>query len=108
MTQHNLFDLGSPDLPPFVRASETSRQAAEAVAGRTEGMRAAVLRFLRERGERGATDEEILDALALEPNTGRPRRVELVASKDVADSGRTRKTRSGRSATIWIAKEFAE
>jgi hypothetical protein len=32
------------------------------------------------------------------------RRVELVGSGDVVDSGRRRKTKSGRSATVWVMR----
>jgi hypothetical protein len=49
----------------------------------------------------GGTDEELQDALGMNPNTQRPRRIELVERGLVRDSGRTRKTKSGRRATVW-------
>jgi DNA-binding IclR family transcriptional regulator len=64
--------------------------------------REAVLNLLtRKMG--GMTDEEIQRALKLNPSTERPRRIELVQAGKVRDSGRTRKTASGRAATVWAA-----
>jgi transcription initiation factor IIE alpha subunit len=62
-----------------------------------------VLSLLRWRKAYGATDEEMQDHLKMNPSTQRPRRVELVNRKLVVDSGRTRLTRSGRKATVWVA-----
>jgi len=63
--------------------------------------------MLRERGEHGATDQEIQDALQLPSNTQIPRRWELVKAATVVASGRKRKTRSNCPATVWVASEFA-
>ena len=68
---------------------------------------AAVLSMLRERGEHGATDQEIQDALQLPSNTEIPRRWELVNAGAVVASGRKRKTRSNCPATVWVLSEFA-
>lgn len=67
-------------------------------------MRQRIYAFLVERGEDGATDEEMQGWLDMNPSTQRPRRIELVTSGQVYDSGLTRKTLSGRSATVWRAK----
>ena len=58
-------------------------------------------------GEHGATDQEIQDALQLPSNTEIPRRWELVNAGAVVASGRKRKTRSNRPATVWVLSEFA-
>ena len=50
----------------------------------------------------GMTDEEIVSRSGIEANSVRPRRVELVARGKVKDSGKTRRTRSGRQATVWV------
>lgn len=63
--------------------------------------------YLCQRGDLGATDEEIQKSLDMNPNTQRPRRVELQRAGEVVDSGRTRKTQSGRSAAVWVTKENA-
>jgi len=62
-----------------------------------------VLLALRSWRQEGATDQEIQDALSMDPSTERPRRVDLVKRGLVKDSGRTRLTRSGRKATVWVA-----
>lgn len=98
MDQRSLFDD-----PPAQRHSPTSVAAAEGIEPRAETLRRAVLEFLRQRGEQGATDEEIQDALAMPGNTARPRRRELQMAGLVVDSGNTRETRSGRQAVIWVA-----
>lgn len=97
-------DLGPlfPD-PPAQRHSETSRAAALSMKPRAGNLRALVLAFIRSRGEGGATDEEIQEALAMPASTQRPRRIELVSGALVVDSGLTRPTRSGRQATVWRA-----
>lgn len=88
------------NLPPFVRGSETSRQAALSVAPKLTEMQAKVLGIFREHYR--LTDEELIDLSGLSPSTARPRRVELVDDYGlVEDSGHTKKGRSGRSMTIW-------
>jgi len=62
--------------------------------------RAAVLMVIQQ-STHGRTDEEIQRMLKLNPSTQRPRRIELVQAGKVRDSGRTRKTKSGRAATVW-------
>lgn len=98
-----------PLMPPVRNdAPETSRIAARRIARHAGTLRAAVLSMLRERGEHGATDQEIQDALRLPSNTEIPRRWELVNAGAVRASGRTRRTQSNRPATVWVLSEFAE
>lgn len=105
-TSPNLTRL--PLMPPVRNdAPETSRVAAGRIAGHAGTLRAAVLSMLRERGEHGATDQEIQDALQLPSNTEIPRRWELVNAGAVVASGRKRKTRSNCPATVWVLSEFA-
>lgn len=89
-------------LPPHVQ-TDTSFDAAVEIAPHTSTLRRKVLAFIRERGAEGATDEEVQEALGMAANTQRPRRVELVLMDQVVDTGRRRKTRSGRSAIVWEA-----
>ena len=97
-----------PQMPPVRNdAPETSRVAAGRIAGHAKTLRAAVVSMLRERGEHGATDQEIQDALHLPSNTQIPRRWELVNSQHVCASGRKRKTRSNCPAMVWVLSEFA-
>lgn len=92
-----------PDPDPPDNGTPTSRAAAEAARVTTPKQRAAVLRFLEERGQLGATDEEIQLALELRSQSEGPRRGELVKAGLVRDSGQRRPTTSGRAAVVWIA-----
>lgn len=90
--------------------SETSIQAAVEIEPKAGTLRALVLGYIRECGNRGATDEEIQIALRMNPSTQRPRRVELLEVGLIRDSGTQRKTASNRSAVVWTAtrKEKAQ
>jgi hypothetical protein len=93
-----MFD--TPDTVPYQPQSATSRAAAEGMRGMAMSHRSAVLMVIQQ-SNNGRTDEEIQRMLKLNPSTQRPRRIELVQSGMVRDSGRTRKTASGRAATVW-------
>ena len=67
-------------------------------------LRRRVLAHLLACGARGATDQEIQDALSMDPSTERPRRVELVDDGLVRPAAAVRPTRSGRAAQVWIAE----
>lgn len=91
--------------PPAQAHSRTSRVAAQHAKRRAPGDRVRVLAFLRRRGNIGATDEEMQLLLELNPSTQRPRRINLVDADLVFDSGWTRRVKSGREATVWLARE---
>jgi len=91
---------------PSVRGSETSEAAAREIEPDTGKLRGAVLGFLRGRGAAGATDEEVQAGLGMGGSTERPRRRELEKAGLVIASGAVRKTGSGRTATVWVAREF--
>lgn len=100
-----LSDPGQPSLGKFQApgtAAETQRLAAVQAYPATGTWRRRVLAAVARAGERGMTDEELQDALHLNPSTERPRRVELVEGGWVEDSGRRRRTRSGRAAAVWM------
>jgi len=86
--------------------SPTSTAAAVAIEDKAGTLRRKVRDYLLSCGAEGATDEQIQNALQMNPSTQRPRRIELVEARKVLDSGKTRKTLSGRAATVWIASEF--
>ena len=89
--------------PPSVRDSRTSAQAADGIRSGSARLRQQVLDLLRA-SPGGLTDEELQQRLEMNPSTQRPRRGELVALGLVVDSGRTRPTRSGRQATVWVSR----
>jgi predicted transcriptional regulator len=91
---------------PYQPHSDTSERAAMAARPKAPTARTRVRKCLQNAGRRGLTDAEIQQALGMGESTERPRRVELVERKLVLDSGRTRLTPSGRSAVVWVAKEF--
>ena len=86
---------------PYQAHSETSREAAIMAAPNAKTLRAEVLKLLRQGGP--MTDEAIQRTLRMDPNTQRPRRVELVKGGFVKDSGLKGTTSSGRKAVLWEA-----
>jgi len=89
----------------FQSHSPTSQAAAEAYAPLAIDARRRVYNAIRHSDDYGLTDEQIQDALRMNPSTQRPRRRELEAAGLVVDSGRTRKCRSGMAAVIWISTD---
>ena len=92
----------------FQDHSSTSLEAALNVQPKAATLRRVVLDYLRQCGRDGATDEQIQNALSMNPSTQRPRRIELVEGGLVCDSGQVRKTTSGRNAVVWIRSEYAK
>ncbi len=90
------------EFPLHVKHSRTSKTAGEDVTFAMTGWRWTVYNWLLHHPD-GATDEQMQVNLALNPNTQRPRRVELVAMGRVVDSGEIRLTRSGTKAVVWKA-----
>jgi hypothetical protein len=91
------------DDPPAQPHSVTSQDAAEAIRPDAARLRGMVFAVISGAGTQGMTDEEGIDQTQISPSTYRPRRVELVQSGQVRDSGRTRKTASGRKAVVWVS-----
>lgn len=99
MTQPDLF------VTKYQKHSPTSIAAAREIEASAATLRGKVYRYLQARGKVGATDQEMQEALGMDPSTQRPRRVELVERSLVEDSGDKRKTRSGRAAVVWHIRE---
>jgi lipid A disaccharide synthetase len=93
-------------VPKYQSHSETSWEAAYEIEDSADTLRGRVFRCLQKSAHNyvftGMTDEEMQTALNMNPSTQRPRRIELVESGLVQDSGRIRKTKSGRNAVVWI------
>lgn len=85
---------------PAHNGTRTSRDAAHAIKPHVAAQRSRVLALLAGR-EGGMTAQEIEDALSLSGSSVRPRLVELRESGCVRDSGRTRKSASGRACVVW-------
>lgn len=94
--------LFAPRIAPAVQTSRTSMQAADSLEPATlNAMQRQVYEFLASRPD-GATDEEMQRGLVMNPSTQRPRRIELVRRGLVVEDG-TRRTSSGRNASVWKA-----
>jgi len=81
---------------------KTSIDAAKAIKPNAATLRRKVLDAIEAAGPHGLTDQEIQDRLGMEGNTERPRRRELESAGFIKDSGTTRKTATGRKATVWV------
>ena len=90
------------DFIPYQRHSQTSGEAADAITHKLGELERLVLRKISFAAD-GLTDEEGMNEAGLSGSTYRPRRVRLVELGRVRDSGRTRKTASGRNAVVWEA-----
>lgn len=92
----------SPPLP-HVRGSATSRAAAGAAGDFAATQEGRVLAFLRQRGAKGATSDEIEGALGIAHQSCGPRLRSLEKSGGIRRTAFTRPTRSGREAGILVA-----
>ncbi len=81
--------------------STTSELAAQRIAGSVTTLRGQIMIYLQLNGPR--SDDEIQQALGMNPSTERPRRIELCKLGLVRDSGLQGKTKSGRACTLWVA-----
>ncbi len=86
-------------LPPHQVHSDTSTEAAVAIAPKFGKMTMSVLNFLA--GQQGMTDEEAQRAMGLEGNSYRPCRVTLADRGYVADTGGRRMTAHRKRAVVW-------
>jgi hypothetical protein len=87
---------------PSVNGSITSAKAADSLGPATlNAMQRQVLELLAATPD-GLTDEEQQRLLEMNPSTQRPRRIELARRGLVVEAG-TRRTASGRMATVWKA-----
>ena len=84
---------------------ETRMQSYQRIAALLPELQRVVLEYVLQTGDRGATDEELCQALALRLDTGRARRCELRDMGIVADSTKRRPTHSGRSAVVWTVSQ---
>lgn len=93
---------------PYAYGSATSEAAARSIAQHMPELRLRVWCAVELAGWAGITAEELEAVCDMPGNTVRPRLVELREDGLVMDSGRTRRTESGRSATIYVTREAAK
>ncbi len=94
------------DPPTGGRHPATSFRAAERVKPHVETLREKVFDFIKERGVKGATDDEIQLFLRMHGNTERPRRRELEKEDSIVASGEKRRTGSGCAAKVWVVTDI--
>ena len=75
-----------------------SREAAERIYPHVTDLQKRVLKYIHL--SEGCTDEQGCTAMCMNPSTWRPRRIELQRKGLIVADG-TRKTKSGRNASIW-------
>jgi hypothetical protein len=92
--------------PPSVN-TDTSRQAAADIAPRLSALHQDILAHIQRSADHGATCDELEHTLALRHQTCGPRLRELALSGAIVDTGMRRRTRSGRKAIVWLAREWA-
>ena len=88
---------------PIARSADlpaTSHEAADSMQPVIERVRRQILAHLSQTPD-GATDDELEAALGLKHQTASATRRGLVIAGLVWDTGKTRKTRSGRNAIVW-------
>jgi hypothetical protein len=86
----------------------TSKAAALAAEPRAGTWRAKVLEYIRGRGIEGATRDEAIAALGMNPSTLRPRWVELAEDGLIVNSGRTRPNANNLQTEVYTAREYHE
>lgn len=82
-----------------------SKYAHESIREHKERVLAAVVKTVRDAGPVGLTCDEIEIRLELSHQTVSARCTEAKARNLIVHSGRTRATRSGRSAAVYVTKE---
>ena len=83
--------------------STTSKWAAEGAEKGASTWRRAIFDFLEDRGEHGATDDEMQEHFDVKSQTQNPRRQELEKLGLVKKNGAVRLTRARKWAEVWVA-----
>jgi hypothetical protein len=109
MNQQNMF--GKLKVDPYGGQApnngvDTSKEAGASVQAILGALQAKVLRYIRSRGEDGATCDEVEAHLNMRHQTASARVRELVLKEGILYSGNKRRTRSGRNARVYVTPEF--
>lgn len=90
------------DKPPSAKGSDTSAAAADSVESIASSLRAQILALISQRPG-GLTTDEVEVLMSLRHQTASARVWELHKRSLIGDSGKRRKTRSGRLAVVYQA-----
>lgn len=96
--------MATTSLPLF----DTSSAAHARIAPAKAAIRKRILDFAIERGRRGFTADELAAAWNCSHNHSSPRIAELVADGQLIPTGERRRTRSGCTAHVFVARRFAQ
>jgi predicted transcriptional regulator len=91
------------DWVPYVKNSDTSRDAAESMRPHVSEIEARVLAYVKRWGSHGETCDEVERGLDLSHQTASARLRGLILKGLIKDSGARRPTRSGRAARVYVA-----
>jgi hypothetical protein len=94
-----------PDAPGF-KWTDTSREAAEAIAPRLGRLQRLALDAITDRAALGLTADELADVLELDRYSIQPRTSELRRKSLIVDSGLRRLNASRKKAIVWVAPQF--
>ena len=89
-------------MTPFVAGSDTSEAAARSVEATAPRDQDRILASVGARHSDGMTCDELEVALGLSHQTASARVRDLVKAGRIIDSGKRRKTRTGRSAAVYV------
>jgi predicted ArsR family transcriptional regulator len=89
------------DWVPYVRGSDTSRDAAESMRPHVSEIEQDILHFLKIHQD--ATCDQIEDYMGIKHQTASARLKGLADKGLIRDSGARRPTRSGRAARVYVA-----
>ena len=93
--------------PPFHHDGlPTEKSAAKSARRSAASLRELAYAFIRRRGREGATRDEVDAVLGKTPNVTQPRLWELEHAGRIQKTGRSRETRSGRQAVVYIATGY--
>lgn len=94
-----------PNAPGFKGESETSREAADALAPRLGHLQKVALGAIRGCGLHGCTADELAAILGVDRYTIQPRTSELRRKNLIVDSKLRRRNASGKKAIVWTIPE---
>lgn len=87
--------------------TQTSIEAARSMRLAAATQEARVYDYIKSRGAEGATDDEGQRDLGIDAHSYCPRRISLERKACIRKTDRTRPTRSGRRAAVWVVQEAA-
>ncbi len=85
-----------------MQTRKTSKKAKKSVAPHLNALQTRVLRFIKAGKRYGATCDEAEEGLRMRHQTASARVYELRLMNLIVDSGTRRRTRSGRTAIVWV------